>query len=82
MKYEVKFLEKALDFLDSLDKPIRAQVYTKLGKLGDNPKLGVPLSNELKGCWRLHIGKYRVIYAVEGKDIMVTKIGHRKDVYE
>jgi len=81
MKYNVKFLVKALDFLNSLDKPIRTQIYTKLGKLEDNAELGVPLSNELKGCWRLHIGKYRVIYTVEGNDVVIAKIGHRKDVY-
>ncbi|MFA6907761.1 MAG: type II toxin-antitoxin system RelE/ParE family toxin [Candidatus Micrarchaeia archaeon] len=82
MKCKVLFLEKALDFLNSLDKPIRVQIYNKLGKLEDNPELGVPLKNELRGSWRLHIGKYRVIYTIEGKDAIIAKIGHRKEVYE
>ena len=82
MSYNVLFLGKAPGFLESLDKPIRVQIYLKLGKLEENAELGEPLSNELKGSWRLHIGKYRVIYAVEGKDIIIAKIGHRKDVYE
>jgi len=81
MRYSVLFLARALEFLESLDKPIRLQIYRKLGKLEENAKLGELLSNELKGCWRIHIGKYRVIYIVEGDDIIVTKIGHRKDVY-
>jgi len=81
MSHNVLFLAKALEFLESLDKPIKVQIYVKLGKLEGNAKLGEPLSNELKGCWRLHIGKYRVIYVVEGADIIITKIGHRKDVY-
>ena len=82
MSYNVLFLAKALEFLESLDKPIRVQIYRKLGKLEEDAELGAPLSNELKGCWRLHIGKYRVIYAIEGKDIIISKIGHRKDVYD
>jgi mRNA interferase RelE/StbE len=82
MKKEVKYLEKALEFLESLDKPIREQIHKKIGKLAENPELGEPLSNILKGSWRLHIGKYRVIYVIDGNDIIISKIGHRKDVYE
>jgi len=81
MSCNVLFLATALEFLESLDKPIRAQIYRKLGKLEGKAELGEPLSNELKGSWRLHIGKCRVIYVVEGADVIIAKIGHRKDVY-
>jgi mRNA interferase RelE/StbE len=33
--------------------------------------------------FRLRVGRYRVIYSVEGRRLLVIvlKIGHRKDVY-
>ena len=82
MKYAVSFLEKALEQLNELDKPIKEQIYNKIGGLEGNCELGEPLSNDLKGSWKLHIGKYRVIYCVVGNNILITKIGHRKNVYE
>jgi mRNA interferase RelE/StbE len=39
---------------------------------------------KLKGSsdFRLRIGDYRVIFAVEGEQIMILKVGHRKNVYK
>jgi len=52
-------------------------------KLQTNPiEFGKPLQYSLKGCRRLRVGKYRVIYKIEGKTVLVIKIGHRDDVYE
>ena len=82
MGYEVRFREEALQQLESLDKPVREQVYKKIGHLEQNPLLGEPLSNELKNRRRLHIGKYRVIYLIAGDTVVIARVGHRKDVYE
>ena len=82
MKYSIGFSAKAAQDLEGLDKAIREQIYKKIGKLESNPELGEPLSNVLKNKRRLHIGKYRVIYVIEGDVIAIAKVGHRKDVYE
>ena len=82
MSHEVRFREQALQQLESLDKPIREQIYRKIGHLRQNPLLGEPLSNVLKNKRRLHIGKYRVIYLIIGENIVIARVGHRKDVYE
>lgn len=47
-----------------------------------NPVLaGEPLRQSLKGQRKLRVGDYRVIYRVEANDIIILKIGHRKEVY-
>lgn len=47
-----------------------------------NPVLfGQPLRQSLKGHRKLRIGDYRIIYRIDGDDIIVLKIGHRKEVY-
>lgn len=42
---------------------------------------GEPLRQSLKGHRKLRVGDYRIIYRVQDKDIIILKIGHRKDVY-
>ena len=42
---------------------------------------GEPLRQSLKGHRKLRVGDYRVIYRVQRDEIIVLKIGHRKEVY-
>ncbi|MBF0208598.1 MAG: type II toxin-antitoxin system RelE/ParE family toxin [Oligoflexia bacterium] len=45
---------------------------------------GKPLQYSLKGCRRLRVGDWRVVYQIEPESntILIVKIGHRKEVYE
>lgn len=53
-------------------------------RLTRNPiEFGKPLQYSLKGCRRLRVGDYRVIYRIEENHVvLVVKIGHRKEVYD
>ncbi len=42
---------------------------------------GEPLRHRLKGFWKLRVGDYRVIYRIEGPQVWIIRIGHRKEVY-
>ena len=33
------------------------------------------------GSYRFRIGDYRVIFDLEGKDIVILRVGHRRDIY-
>jgi len=43
---------------------------------------GKPLRQTLKGHRKLRVGDWRVIYRIERKDIIILKIGHRREVYK
>lgn len=45
-------------------------------------EFGEPLRRTLKGYWKLRVGDYRVIYKLEGKKVIILRIGHRREVYE
>jgi len=50
----------------------------------DNPKRGgAPLRSELEAIWSARRGTCRVLYRVddENGEIVVLRIGHRRDVY-
>jgi mRNA interferase RelE/StbE len=51
-------------------------------RLLSNPVLfGQPLRQSLKGHRKLRVGNYRVIYRIKGSEIIILKIGHRKEVH-
>ena len=43
---------------------------------------GEPLRRTLKGYWKLRVGDYRVVFKVEGDEITILGIRHRRDIYK
>jgi len=39
------------------------------------------LTDPALGTYRFRIGDYRVIFDIEEKEIVVLRVGHRKDIY-
>jgi mRNA interferase RelE/StbE len=39
------------------------------------------LKGQFAGLRKYRVGGYRVIYAILGNEVLVLRIGHRKDVY-
>ena len=58
---------------------IRKAIEARL--LVDPVSYGLPLRKSLQGYRKLRVGDYRIIYRLENKDIIILKIGHRRDVY-
>jgi len=81
MSYSITYSKEAENAFPKLDKAVQMQILKKIGHLEENPELGEPLSNILKGNRRLHIGKWRVVYSIEGNTVLIAKIEHRKGVY-
>jgi len=81
--YKVKFTKEASENLKKLDKRYQKAVSKAINKLSQNPKIGAPLVGKLKGFWKLRFSKYRIIYQIIERQliIIVFEIRHRKDVY-
>jgi mRNA interferase RelE/StbE len=54
------------------------QIEEELSKNAENYPV---LKGRFAGLRKYRIGDYRVIYAVLGNDVLILRIGHRKDVY-
>ncbi len=81
MKYNLLYDKKAKDSLLSPDKKIRDQVLKKIEKLRENPFLGKPILRRFGGFRRLRVEKYRVLYSVKEKNILIVRVKHREKVY-
>ncbi len=73
-----KDLQKASPEIRQL---LRRAIEEKL--MQDPAKFGTPLRRSLRGFLKLRVGDWRIIYAVERKQLIVyvIKIGHRREVY-
>lgn len=81
--YEIVFTKKAEKDFDSLEHGLKKRVVQVLERIRLNPR---PFLKRLTGTdsYRLRVGDYRVIIDLEEakKELVVLKIGHRKNVYD
>ena len=84
--YNVSFKETARKEFYSLPKKILSRVASSIDNLSENPRpQGVKkLKGQTESLWRIRIGDYRVIYAIDDKIriINIRRVGHRRDIYE
>lgn len=64
----------------NIKERIRRAIETRLQT--DPILYGQPLRQSLRGHRKLRVGDWRVIYRVESHNVIVLKIGNRKDVYD
>ncbi len=85
--YKLKFLGKALEDLEKINRAQQKIMKEKLLILAKNPEV---LKNNIKrlsgvkeDLYRLRVGSYRVIFKKEKEFflIIIIRIGHRKEIY-
>lgn len=84
MTYRVEIAREAIRALAKLDKPIRRRLQTAIAKLGDDPRPhGAIALQGLSGAYRVRVGDYRVVYAVDDGRlvVLVVDLGHRREIY-
>ena len=69
--------------LKKLSKAEARRVLNKIEKeLSKNPRSNPLLKGRFAGLRRLRTGDYRVIYIILEQDVLILRVGHRKDVYK
>ena len=76
MKYTPEFKRT----YSKLDKSLREKVKTAINKLMSGQS-GKRLKYNLKEYYSIRVSNIRVIYKVDGNDIILIACGHRKNVY-
>ena len=92
MGYKIVIAESATKELKRIPAKIQDRIFEKIDGLVEEPKpnghkklknFDMPGSDHNE-YYRIRVGDYRVIYAIEDEEItiFVMKIAHRKNVYE
>ena len=81
--YKVIFTQRALKDLENIDKKEQHRIAGKLKlyakePLGNARKLVSPKI----GTYRFRIGEYRAIFDIDGENIVILRLGHRKNIYK
>ncbi len=83
MDYNVVYKKSVHRDLRKLSKPEARRVLDRIeNKLSKNPDSNQVLKGPFAGLRKFRVGEYRVIYAILDADVLILRIGHRKDVYE
>ena len=82
MPFKIVWDEKAYDSLNKLELSINRRIFKKVEELSDNT-----FSKDIKRLkggndFRLRVGDYRVIFAIEQNTLQILKVGHRKNIYD
>jgi len=71
--------------LERLPSDVQERVLKAIGILGTSPFGQPPRIKRLKGKgvgqWRLEVWPYRIRFDVEGGDVVLYRVRHRKEIY-
>ena len=82
--YAVEFRPRALRALRKLPEVAQRRLLSAIEALADDPRpSGVKKLKGGDGIYRLRVGTYRVLYQIRDDVllVLVTDVGHRRDVY-
>ncbi|MBU4372626.1 MAG: type II toxin-antitoxin system RelE/ParE family toxin [Proteobacteria bacterium] len=83
MSYRLAYTLRAVKDIDRLDAGVKKRIGATLLRFKDNPlQYAERLTDPELGGYRFRIGDYRVIFDIEGNDIVVLHAGHRKEIYK
>ncbi len=86
MTYEVIITKSALKGLKFLQKGTRKKIMELLVYLKEHPipahRYDVKKLKGTENTYRIRIGKYRVIYGIEGETVQILAVSHRKSAYK
>ena len=83
MAYNIVYKKSVQRDLKKLSKAEARRVLNQVEEeLSKNADTYPVLKGQFAGLRKYRVGDYRVIYAILGDDVLVLRIGHRKDIYK
>jgi mRNA interferase RelE/StbE len=77
------YTRRAVKDLMKLDDDTKRRIGKTLLRYRNDPlKYAHKLSDSRLGGYRFRIGDYRVIFDLIDDDIVILRVGHRKDIYK
>lgn len=81
--YKVLFTKRSIKDLENLDLETRKRIIEKLKEYSTAPfDYAIKLSDKRLGDYRFRIGEFRVIFDIDDNNLVVLRIGHRKEIYK
>jgi len=83
LAYNIVYKKSVHRDLKKLSKPEGKRILDLFEKeLTKKPESNPVLKGQFAGLRKYRVGDYRVIYAILKKDVLILRIGNRKDIYK
>ncbi len=83
MAFNIVYKKSVQRDLKKLSKAEAHRVLNQVEEeLSKNAETYPVLKGQFAGLRKYRVGDYRVVYAILGDDVLLLRIGHRKDVYK
>lgn len=83
MAYNISYKKSVTRDLARIDKAQARRILNRLeNELPEKADSCPTLKGHFAGLRKYRIGDYRVIFAVIGVEVLVLRIGHRRDIYK
>jgi mRNA interferase RelE/StbE len=83
LKYKIAFKKSVARDLKKIDSQHAKRILNKIEK--DLPKTAAQypeLKGKFSGLRKCRIGDYRIIFSIMENTVLITRVGHRKEVYK
>lgn len=82
VKYSLLFTKRAVKDIDKIDILVKKKLKEFFEKFKLDPfKYSKKLVNSELGQYRARLGNYRIIFDVLQLNLIILRVGHRKDIY-
>lgn len=83
MQYSLLYTKTAVKDIKKLDIVAQKRLKKKLELLASDPlHYSKKLVHSDLGTYRYRVGDYRIVFDLEGKDIIILRVGHRREIYK
>ena len=79
---KISYSRTSIKYLLNQDKKTRARIVGQIDKLPEEGDIKKLQGQKIKNIYRLRVGKYRIIYQIQGDNIKIISIDSRGDVYK
>jgi mRNA interferase RelE/StbE len=82
VKYRLVYTHRATRDIDALHTGLKQRIGKTLLRYEPDPlKYAEPLKQSELGSYRFRIGDYRVVFDLSGDEIVILRVGHRREIY-
>lgn len=83
MAYELIYTKTAFRDIQKLDNVAKKRIKKKLEEFSKDPMpLSKRLINSSIGTYRYRVGNYRIVFDIDKNNIVVLRVGHRREIYK
>jgi mRNA interferase RelE/StbE len=81
VKYQLIFKRQAIKDLKALSPELKEKILAKIVAMQDNLQGDIKKLTNFTPEYRLRVGKYRILFKIDGDTLRIHRVKHRKDAY-